>query len=357
MTARFASGRLRVLGTGAALPGPPVATADLLERIERNFSVPTRTGAALARRLGIAQRHLARNLEARFETPRAGDRNPELAAQALAAALEQARVPVARLQYLLGHTATPARLLPPNTAEVADLLGHARPYAELRQACTGFANALQWAAGLLAAPDADPVAIVGSEVGSVYFDPLALRDEPGQWVNLVQMGDGAGAIVLGPDRGGPGAWLESAFCGHLGPGRKPGFALEEGGSDYPGVRPGRAAASFRHDFEAIKQGGAELFRAGLTAACAAGVDLAGLSAILPHQVNGRIGQWLARELQLPAALFYGNAERVGNLGSAAIWVALHDLRASGRLAHGDRVLVLGAEATHYLYGGFVYVHA
>lgn len=356
MTARIAQGRLRVLGMGRAMPGPPVATADLLQHIEHNFGIRVRTGVALGRKLGIEQRHLCRDLKARFEAPRAGDRNPQLAARAVTAALQEASLPVASLQYLLGHTATPARLLPPNIAEVADILGHARPYAELRQACTGFASALQWATGLLAAPNADPVAIVGSEVGSVYFDPLALLDEPGQWVNMVQMGDGAGAIVLGPDDGNPGAWLESAFCGHLGPGRTPGFALEEGGSDYPGVRPGHACATFRHDFTAVKQGGAELFHAGLTAAREAGVELDKLTFIIPHQVNGRIGEWLARELRLPPALFYGNAARVGNLGSAAIWVALHDLRASGKLKRGDRVLILGAEATQYLYGGFVYVH-
>jgi hypothetical protein len=52
---------------------------------------------------------------------------------------------------------------------------------------------------MLAKADSAPIALVGSEVGSVYFDPMTLLDEPAQWVNLMQMGDGAGAIVLGPD--------------------------------------------------------------------------------------------------------------------------------------------------------------
>jgi len=47
---------------------------------------------------------------------------------------------------------------------------------------------------------------------------------------------------------------------------------------------------------------------------------------------------------------------LGNLGSAAIWVTLDRLRRSGRLALGDRVMVLGAEASKYMYGGFLYVH-
>lgn len=347
---------MKVLGTGCALPGAPVSTKDLLDRIERNFSINTRLGTAIGRRLSISHRHLSREVKERFETPRAGDRNPELAARAVAMALGNAGLPIARLQYLIGHTATPARPLPPNIAEVADLLGHTRPYGELRQACTGFANALQWAEGLLSKPDADPVAIVGSEVGSVFFDPSALGEDPGQWVNLVQMGDGAASILLGPEDGEPGAHLEKAFFGHLGPGRSPGFSLEEGGSDYPAIRPGRLVATFRHDFEAVREGGVELFRAGLAAAQESGVDLSRLTAIVPHQVNGRIGAWLGEAFHLPVELFFVNAARVGNLGSAAIWVALHELRASGTLKPGDRVLILGAEATQYLYGGFEYVH-
>lgn len=357
MTVRIASGRVRVLGTGSALPGAPVGTQALLEKIERNFNIPTHTGRALARRLGVQQRHIVRDFETRVESPRGGQRNPDLATQAVQHAMSEAQLPVASLQYLFGHTATPARPLPPNVAEVADQLNHTRPYLELRQACTGFASALQLAMGLLGTAFADPIAIVGSETGSVFFDPLALLHDPGQWVNLMQMGDGAGAIVLGPDAGaGEGAYVESAFVGHLGLGKKSGFTLEAGGSDFPALLPGCATLTFSHDYAAVKSNGEMLFRAGLAAAQAAGVNLGSLAAILPHQVNGRIGGWLARVFELPDSLFYGNAASVGNLGSAAIWVALDALRRCGRLRSGDRVLVLGAEATQYLYGGFVYVH-
>ena len=356
MNARLSSATLRVLGTGRSLPGPPVTTADLLDRLAAVFGIPVRTGAALARLLGIHCRHFSRDFLHRFEVPRAGARNPELAAQAVQNALASSGTAIVSLQYLLGHTATPARPLPPNIAEVAARLNHFRPYAELRQACTGFANALQWAAGLLAIPNAEPVAIVGSEVGSVFFDPDALKNDREQWVNLMQMGDGAGAIVLAADDGQPGARLESCFFGHLGSGEPSGFCLEEGGSDFPALRAGRSAATFQQNSTAVKQSGAALFHAGLAAARDAGIDVENLAAILPHQANGRIGDLLAAALSLPPEMFYVNADHVGNLGSAAVWVALDELRACGRLQPGDRVLILGAEATQYMYGGFVYVH-
>ena len=356
MTARIAETRLRVLGSGASLPGEPIASAALLARIGTNFGIETRLGRALAQRLGVESRHHSRDWQTSVEAPRPGHRNPELAAAALRAALAEAGLGADALQYLIGHTTTPARLLPPNIAEVANFVGAAAPYAELRQACTGFANALQLAAGLLSVPAAAPVAIVGSEVGSVYCDPAVLPEEPGQWVNLMQMGDGAGAIVLGPDDGSAAAAIESPFFGHVGLGREPGFALEDGGSDRPALRAGQRTAQFRHAHETVLREGLGLFQAGLAAATRAGVKLDDMRYLLPHQANGLIGDWLAPALDLPRARFVGNGAAVGNLGSASIWVALHALRNSGQLAGGDRVLVLGAEATQYLYGGFVYRH-
>jgi 3-oxoacyl-[acyl-carrier-protein] synthase-3 len=49
-----------------------------------------------------------------------------------------------------------------------------------------------------------------------------------------------------------------------------------------------------------------------------------------------------------------NAQRLGNTGSAAIWLALAELRQS--LEWGESALALGAEATKYMFGGFHYVH-
>src|SRR5713226_5577356 len=189
------SRKLKVLGMGTALPGPPVSTAELLERVEKRFGVAVvRRGSALANRLKIATRHICRDFEARREVPRRGHSNPDLAAAALRTALDEARLEAGDLAYLIGHTTSPARLVPPNIALVADCVGFPGPYMELRQACTGFANALVIAQGLLAVPWAKAVAIIGSETGSVYFDPQHAGADTGQLVNLVQMGDGAAAL-------------------------------------------------------------------------------------------------------------------------------------------------------------------
>ena len=113
-------------------------------------------------------------MRTRSEAPRKGYRNPELAASAVQSALGEAGLAVHELSYLIGHTATPARLMPSNIGQVAELLDYAGRFVEFRQACTGFANALVFAQGLLRA-GAGAIAIVGSETGSVFFDPFGRR--------------------------------------------------------------------------------------------------------------------------------------------------------------------------------------
>src|SRR6266404_4904970 len=219
--------RMAVLGTGMALPGVPIETVALL-RLAGLTGRDWAWATAVARRLGVKSRHVSRAWRKRIDSSHDGAGNPDLAAGAVRAALEDAGLEVADLGYLIGHTATPAQPLPANIALVADLLGYRGPHVELRQACTGFANALMIAFGLLAQPGARAVAIVGSETGSVFLDLAALSLEPGQIVNFVQMGDGAGAIILGPERGGADR-IMGAWYGATGLGRSPGLQMRCGG--------------------------------------------------------------------------------------------------------------------------------
>lgn len=337
-------GHVAVLGTGSALPGAAFSTAALLDQIERCTAIPRRREAlAVARRMAIDTRHVSRDFALCGENTRAGDANPDVAARAVAAALADAGLATSDIGYLIGHTATPCQPLPGNVAFVADRLGYAGPHLELRQACTGFANALMIAFGLLAVPDARPVVIVGSETGSLFFDPARAAADSGQLVNMVQMGDGAAAIVLGPARPA-GPRIEAAWFGAIGLGRAPGLQMRA-----------QAPHEFDHDFSGVLASGAALFEAGRDAAARHSVTLESVDMIVPHQVSGRIGTQAAAHFGLSEQRFFVNADRVGNTGSAAIWLALAQLREQGPPSR-SRALVLGAEATKYMHGGFVYDH-
>lgn len=277
---------------GVALPGPPVLTSELLMRLEGRLGIALlRRGTALSNRLKIRARHLSRDFQARHETPHRGHSNPDLAAAALRRALEDARLEVGDLAYLIGHTTSPACLLPPNVALVADHLGFAGPYMELRQACTGFANALIIAAGLVEVPGVKAVAIIGSETGSIYFDPQQALEDHSQLVNLVMMGDGAGAVIVGPGDRAPGDHISGTFFGQIGLDRPPGFSLCAGGSEKPFVNS--ETLRFEHDFAAVRAGGPELFYHGAVAARALGIGLEAVDYLIPHQANGRMPQFLS----------------------------------------------------------------
>jgi 3-oxoacyl-[acyl-carrier-protein] synthase-3 len=347
---------LAVLGTGQALPGQPIATRELLDRIAARFEVDVvRRGLAAARRLNIRQRHLARSFEHRVEGTRPGDGNPDLAARAVYAALADAGLHPNDLAYLIGHTVTPAEPVPSNISAVARLLRYRGPVAEFRQACTGFINATLFAAGLCAVSDGRPVAVVGSETGSVFFDPVRAAEDDSQLVNFMQMGDGAGAIILGSEQSRTRtARICRLYHGRLETEMSPGLRMSGGGS----MRPHRSTTEtleFEHASELVREHAGALFHAALAATRAQGVNLTTVRHVLPHQANGRMDSLLAPHLP-PGTNVIVHADRVGNTGSAAIWLTLDEARRRV-FTPGESAIILGAESTNYSFGGFVYEHA
>jgi 3-oxoacyl-[acyl-carrier-protein] synthase III len=326
-----------------ALPGRAVPTDDLVAMLEDRFAFSAgREARAIARRMGIATRHISRPFVERHETALADCSNADLSAAAISRALNDAGLAISDIGYMIGHTTTPVQPLPGNITFVADRLGYAGPHVELRQACTGFANALMIAFGLIAGGLDAPIAIVGSETGSLFFDPDRAGEDRGQCVNLIQMGDAAAAIIVAP--AAPGCSLISgAWFGATGLGRPPGLQMHTG------------AQEFDHDYGRIAESGPALFAAGVAAAASQGVPPESADTIVPHQVSGSIRAQMADHLGVDRDRVFGNADRVGNTGSAAIWLALAELRAGG-LSSGARVLALGAEATKYMHGGFLYEH-
>src|SRR5262249_34847071 len=169
----------------------------------------------------------------------------------------------------------------------------------------------------------------------------------------VQMGDGAAAIVLGPDDSEPGARISHNFFGQIGLGRAPGFTLAAGGSDMPFVAGG--ALEFAHDCAAVRTSGPGLCDLRAAVAGSVGIAVDTVDHVIPHQANGHMAELLGPYLRIEPRRVFVNADHLGNTGSAAIWLALAELRAG--LQPGARVLALGAEATKYMFGGFSYVHA
>ena len=346
---------LQVLGTGEQFPSLALDTDGLVARFRDNLGFKSAPLAKrIAKTMGIQHRRLVRDLKDARETPRDGENNPDLAAQAVQQALADAGLSADALQYLIGHTASPHTFIPPNVSWVADRLNYAGPYGEFRQACTGFANALVMANGLLSVNGDAPIALVGSETGSVFCDLGNLDADRGQFVNAVQMGDGSAAVVLKRGAGASSQRIELVFFGQLKTGATPGFTMAEGASGAPALE--RRTLHFDHDFNSVRNDGPDLFARGLQTLKDLDIDINQMDWIIPHQANGRIDEVMEDALGIPREKVVVDATMTGNLGSAAIWVSFHRLRMSDRIKPGDRVLILGAEATKYMFGGFIYQH-
>jgi len=350
VSVRFSPTCLKVRGSASALPGPPVGNEELLDALREHCGLAAaRRAGRYARRLGINSRHLSRDLGRALSGTRPGCEAPTLCENALRAAGADGH-----LSYLIGHTATPHTLLPANISWVAEQMRYAGPYLELRQACTGFASGLMIAAAMIAEDETARIGVVGSETGSPYFDISRAFLDQEQLINYVQMGDGAGAVVLGSDDGSGSAVISDIYSGQSGIDMQPGISLEGGGSTAPFCE--KRLPFFRHRAGDVRRNGERLIMKGVAAIESRGYSLSDFDWILPHQANGLMDELIAARFPAVRGRVFVTADRYGNLGSAAIWIGLDQLRRSGRIRKGQRVLVLGAEASKYMYGGFVYTH-
>jgi 3-oxoacyl-[acyl-carrier-protein] synthase-3 len=71
----------------------------------------------------------------------------------------------------------------------------------------------------------------------------------------------------------------------------------------------------------------------------AGLSLADIELVVPHQANVRIIDALARRLDLPPERVFVNLERYGNTSAASVPLALSEAAEQGRLREGDYALL------------------
>ncbi|AYV19945.1 MULTISPECIES: 3-oxoacyl-ACP synthase III family protein [Vibrio] len=351
MTATFLPGRVSLLAASHQFPEQHLSNGELLGALEqlsgKRFA---RVAARIVPFLGIEGRHFSRSIQTHTSEPNPS--NSDLAVHTIKDLLANSQHTLSDIDYLIGHTTTPDTQLPPNIAWVAEKLRYQGPFMELRQACTGFASALQIAIPRLAMLN-KPIAIVGSETGSVYFDYDKGFLDQSQLVNYMQMGDGAGGVIIGPETSEGIGTISRCFTGQIGIDKSPGLSLD-GGSASVYTQTGKAR--FHHSATDVRKSGEALFQASILALREQGFELDDFDYIIPHQASGRIDSMLAEALDIDSNKIVNDAKHWGNLGSAAIWCSFSNLVRSDKLRAGSKVAILGAEATKYMYGGFIYTH-
>lgn len=308
---------VRIAGTAALTPGPRVTTAELVARMG---GVPD--AAQAEARTGIAARHFAPQ-EQSFA---------ELGAEALRAALTRAGLEAERLERLIFVTSVGGDvLIPANANLVAAALGLRGTCGcfDLNNACMGFLTAFDVAARGIAT-GLGPAAIVVVELLSRYTTP----DDPRPYLVVA---DAVAAVVLDRARDGEGvvgAWL-----------RNDGTVGGDVSLMHPGLTGHRETIRFAGANRRIRTLAIDATRASVDAVLAqAGLTLAEVDWILPHQPNGVLLAAMIDALGFDPARVTPVVHEVGSVGAASIPTSLDRLLRGGRVRAGDRLLLVGVGA-------------
>jgi 3-oxoacyl-[acyl-carrier-protein] synthase-3 len=211
------------------------------------------------------------------------------------------------------------------------------PAFDVRNQCSGFLYGLAVADKFIKTGTYDRVLLVGSEVHSTGID-LTTR---GREVAVI-FGDGAGAVVLGPEENPQSGILST----HL---HADGKFAEKLWLESPGSRerPRLTEEMITGDEARMfpKMGGRYVFRHAVTrfpevvreALTATGLAESDITLFIPHQANLRISQIVAMDLGLSDDRVFNNIDRYGNTTAGSIPIALDEALAAGRIHAGDLV--------------------
>jgi 3-oxoacyl-[acyl-carrier-protein] synthase-3 len=267
--------------------------------------------------------------ERRFATER--DSAVTLGFEAARNALDRADILSTEIDLIVVATSTPEDIYPSTACKIQNLLGATKAGAfDLSAACSGFVYALNMAAQAIRSGSIDKALVIGTEVNSRVLD---WNDR----TTCILFGDGAGAVVLsGSDD--PGGMLSCVL------------GADGSGAELLGIPTvGYAAVPEDKQMHKMHMNGREVFRFAThiihesiqDAVEKAGMSLADIALIVPHQANQRIISAAARSLNVPEALFYSNVHRYGNTSAASIPIALCEAEREGRIQPGDNVILIG----------------
>jgi 3-oxoacyl-[acyl-carrier-protein] synthase-3 len=291
-----------------------------------------------------------------------GTSTSDLGVRAARAAIEDAHLDAAEIDYVIFATMTPDYYFPGSGALLQHKLGlGAVPTLDIRQQCTGFIYGLQVADALLKAGVAKKLLLVGAEVHSGFMpwkdhgvvfgtSTAKVSDEEREFNTryrdrTVLFGDAAGAVVLARDdephglvdsvMHTDGQWAEKLYV-------PSGFKW----------RPYITEAMVKEGRHIPEMDGQRVFRQALTKLPEVvhevlrrnGLALDDVTLLLAHQANLRLNEAVQKALGLPDERVFNNIQRYGNTTAATIPIAYHECRHNGRIKPGDLIcfVALGA---------------
>jgi 3-oxoacyl-[acyl-carrier-protein] synthase-3 len=289
---------VRFTGWGIGLPDRIVTNDELSLTLDTS-------DAWISERTGIRERRI-------------GGTTRSLGAEAAKAALADAGITAADLDFILLATTSPDRMAPATAVMIQADLGATCPAMDVNAACSGFVYGLRVAQGFLET-GMKRILLIGSERLSGWVD---WNDR----TTAVLFGDGGGACVLEYSDdvnevlsfsiGAEGTLADILSCNH-------GEAFTMDGQEV-----------FRRAVRAVVESSEE-------AMARAGVTADQISLMIPHQANIRIIQAMADRLNIPMENAVITLDRYGNTSSSSIPLAFDIARKEGRIKSGEYALMTG----------------
>lgn len=258
----------------------------------------------------------------------------DLAVEASKKALSQARLSAEEIDLIIVATVTPDNFTPSTACIVQDKLGAKNAWAfDINAACTGFIYALKLGRSLIRSGEANNALIIGAETLSKALN----WEDRG---SCVLFGDGAGATVLTSTEEDCGIKCVNVKSD----GSKGDSLVIQGLPLNSPFKDGREVSK-----NYINMNGREIFKFATKVMEESIVEILekenikieDIDAIIPHQANLRIIDYVVKRLGIPREKFITNLQNYGNTSGASIPIALCESINEGNLKKGDNIIMVG----------------
>nr|WP_210736861.1 beta-ketoacyl-ACP synthase III [Cellulomonas hominis] len=314
MTQATGPAHTRILGLGAARGEHLVPNDDLVGPIDSSDEwIRQRTGIVTRARSGADTDVL------------------DLAERAGRQAIENAGLQGSDIDAVILATVTYFHQTPSGAAILADRLG-ATPAAafDVSAACAGYCYGIGQADALVRAGSARHVLVIGAEKMSDFIDPTDRS------ISFL-LGDGAGAVVIGPSDTpgiGPTVWGSDGSQSQAIRQTHSWIDVRDNGAGWPTLR--------QEGPSVFKWAVWQMAPVAQKALDAAGVTADDIDAFIPHQANMRIIDQMIKQLKLPETVAVArDIADTGNTSAASIPLATERLLREGQVSSGALALQIG----------------
>ncbi|MFF1383021.1 beta-ketoacyl-ACP synthase III [Arthrobacter sp. NPDC058288] len=323
----------RILGLGAYRPSVIVTNEDVCQWIDSSDEW-------IRQRTGIVTRHRAP----------ADVSVIDMAEGAAREALAKAGIEASQLGAVIVSTVTHPYATPSAAASLADRLGATpAPAFDISAACAGYCYGIAQGDALVRSGAAEYVLVVGAEKLSDVIDNTE------RTISFL-LGDGAGAVVIGPsDTAGIGPsvwgsdgskWDAIGMTHSLLDVRELALAANKSGAlsaEEAEVTDSAIWPTLRQDGQTVFRWAVwEMAKVAQQALDAAGVTADDLVAFVPHQANMRIIDEMVKKLKLPETVKVArDIAEAGNTSAASIPLATHRLLQENPELSGGLALQIG----------------